>query len=37
MLTAAGFTITELDTFYEEKTPKPFAAFSLGTAVVDGT
>jgi SAM-dependent methyltransferase len=29
----AGFTVTALDVFYEPKTPKPFGAFSLGTAV----
>jgi SAM-dependent methyltransferase len=33
LLTAAGFTITELDVFYEEKAPKFLAADSLGTAV----
>jgi ubiquinone/menaquinone biosynthesis C-methylase UbiE len=32
MITAAGFTITELDTFYE-KGPKAVGAFSLGVAV----
>jgi SAM-dependent methyltransferase len=37
MLTAAGFIITDLDTFYEEKAPKPFVAYSLGKATVDGT
>jgi ubiquinone/menaquinone biosynthesis C-methylase UbiE len=33
MLTTAGFTITELDVFYEEGTPKPMGADSLGAAV----
>jgi SAM-dependent methyltransferase len=33
LLTAAGFTISELDVFYEEGTPKPLGADSLGTAV----
>ena len=33
LLTTAGFTITELDTFYEEGAPKFLAADSLGTAV----
>jgi SAM-dependent methyltransferase len=33
LLTAAGFTITELDTFYEEGVPKPLAATSLGVAL----
>jgi SAM-dependent methyltransferase len=33
LLTAAGFTITELDVFYEERTPKFVGADSLGTAV----
>jgi SAM-dependent methyltransferase len=33
LLTAAGFTITELDVFYEEGAPKAFGADSLGTAV----
>jgi ubiquinone/menaquinone biosynthesis C-methylase UbiE len=32
LLTAAGFTITELDVFYEESTPKVFGADSLGVA-----
>ena len=31
-ITAAGFTIDELDTFYEENAPKPFGADSLGVA-----
>ncbi|MXP20303.1 methyltransferase domain-containing protein [Gordonia sp. HNM0687] len=30
----AGLTITSLDTFYEEHTPKPMAAMSLGVAQV---
>ena len=33
LLTAAGFTITELDVFYEEGTPKILGAMSLGVAV----
>jgi ubiquinone/menaquinone biosynthesis C-methylase UbiE len=33
LLTGAGFTITELDTFYEKSAPKPVAAYSLGAAV----
>jgi ubiquinone/menaquinone biosynthesis C-methylase UbiE len=33
LLTTAGFTITELDVFYEEHTPKPMGANSLGAAV----
>lgn len=33
LLSAAGFTITELDVFYEERAPKPMGANSLGTAV----
>jgi SAM-dependent methyltransferase len=33
LLTNAGFTITELDVFYEEGAPKFLAADSLGTAV----
>jgi ubiquinone/menaquinone biosynthesis C-methylase UbiE len=32
LLTAAGFTIAELDVFYEESTPKIFGADSLGVA-----
>jgi len=32
LLTAAGFTITDLDVFYEEGTPKVLGANSLGTA-----
>jgi len=32
LLEAAGFTITELDQFYEEGAPKVFAADSLGVA-----
>jgi ubiquinone/menaquinone biosynthesis C-methylase UbiE len=32
LLTAAGFTITELDVFYEDSTPKVFGADSLGVA-----
>ncbi len=33
MLTTAGFTITDLDVFYEEGTPKFVGADSLGAAV----
>ena len=33
LLTAAGFTITEADVFYEPRSPKPMAAFTLGAAV----
>ena len=33
LLTAAGFTITELDVFYEEGTPKFLGADSLGVAL----
>jgi SAM-dependent methyltransferase len=33
LLTAAGFTISELDMFYEKSAPKFEAAYSLGTAV----
>ena len=33
LLTTAGFTITELDVFYEEGAPKVLAADSLGAAV----
>jgi SAM-dependent methyltransferase len=33
LLTAAGFTITDLDVFYEAGTPKVLGADSLGTAV----
>jgi len=33
LLTDAGFTITELDVFYEEGAPKPLGAASLGIAV----
>lgn len=33
MLTTAGFTVTELDVFYEKGAPKTLAADSLGTAV----
>jgi ubiquinone/menaquinone biosynthesis C-methylase UbiE len=33
LLTAAGFTITDLDEFYEEGAPKIMGADSLGTAV----
>lgn len=33
MLTEAGFTITDIDEFYDVDTPKPLGANSLGTAV----
>jgi hypothetical protein len=33
MLTRAGFTITDLDVFYEEGAPKPIGADSLGVAL----
>ncbi|WP_030249466.1 class I SAM-dependent methyltransferase [Streptomyces violens] len=33
MLKSTGFTITELETFYEKGAPKPIGADSLGTAV----
>jgi SAM-dependent methyltransferase len=33
LLTTAGFTITELDVFYEEGTPKVLGADSLGAAI----
>jgi SAM-dependent methyltransferase len=33
LLTTAGFTITELDVFYEKGAPKPVGADSLGAAV----
>jgi ubiquinone/menaquinone biosynthesis C-methylase UbiE len=33
LLTNAGFTITELDTFYEKTAPKAVGAYSLGIAV----
>jgi SAM-dependent methyltransferase len=33
MLTAAGFTVTDLDVFYEADAPKALAADSLGIAV----
>jgi ubiquinone/menaquinone biosynthesis C-methylase UbiE len=35
LLTAAGFTVTELDVYYQQGTPKPLAAISLGTARSD--
>ena len=35
LLTAAGFTITELDVFYEKSAPKPVGAASLGIAVYE--
>jgi SAM-dependent methyltransferase len=33
LLTEAGFTITDIDVFYEKGAPKPWAAVSLGVAV----
>jgi len=33
LLTSAGFTITEVDVFYEQGAPRPLGADSLGTAV----
>ncbi|HST67300.1 MAG TPA: class I SAM-dependent methyltransferase [Mycobacteriales bacterium] len=33
LLRRSGFTLTEVESFYEPKTPKWFGAFSLGTAV----
>jgi ubiquinone/menaquinone biosynthesis C-methylase UbiE len=33
LLTTAGFTITELDVFYEGGTPRPLGAMSLGKAL----
>ncbi|MFD5621356.1 class I SAM-dependent methyltransferase [Streptomyces yangpuensis] len=36
LLTAAGFTVTELDVFYQEHVPKPFGAQSLGIALSPG-
>jgi SAM-dependent methyltransferase len=33
LLTGAGFTIAELDVFYEDSAPKPMGADSLGVAV----
>jgi SAM-dependent methyltransferase len=33
LLKGAGFTITEVDVFYEDGTPKPLGADSLGVAV----
>jgi hypothetical protein len=33
LLTTAGFTITELDVFYDKGAPKFEAAYSLGTAL----
>ena len=33
LLSSAGFTITELDVFYEERSPKVMGADSLGTAL----
>jgi SAM-dependent methyltransferase len=36
MLTDAGFTIAEVDVFYEEGAPRPMGADSLGVAVSPG-
>jgi ubiquinone/menaquinone biosynthesis C-methylase UbiE len=33
LLTKAGFTVTEIDVFYEKSAPKPWGAASLGVAV----
>jgi ubiquinone/menaquinone biosynthesis C-methylase UbiE len=33
LIDSAGFTVTELDTFYGEGSPKAGVAYSLGTAV----
>jgi ubiquinone/menaquinone biosynthesis C-methylase UbiE len=33
LVTEAGFTITEIDVFYEKGAPKPWGAVSLGVAV----
>ena len=33
LLTSAGFTIAEIDVFYEKSAPKPIGAASLGVAV----
>ena len=33
ILTTAGFTITEVDRFYERGAPKSFGAFTLGKAL----
>jgi SAM-dependent methyltransferase len=33
LLTAAGFTISQVDVFYEKSAPKPLGADSLGVAV----
>jgi SAM-dependent methyltransferase len=33
LITGAGFTVREVDVFYQEKTPKPMGADSLGVAV----
>ena len=33
LITAAGFTVAEVDIFYEKGSPKPMGAFSLGRAV----
>jgi len=35
LLTDAGFTITEIDVFYEKSAPKPLGAASLGVAVYE--
>jgi len=33
LVTEAGFTIADIDVFYEKSAPKPFTAYSLGRAV----
>src|SRR2546426_5810714 len=33
LVTAAGFTITDIHVFYEKSAPKPFVPYSLGVAV----
>jgi ubiquinone/menaquinone biosynthesis C-methylase UbiE len=35
LITAAGFSITEIETFYEDGAPKYASAMSLGAAVKD--
>jgi ubiquinone/menaquinone biosynthesis C-methylase UbiE len=32
LVAGAGFTVTDVDVFYEKGTPKPVGAYSLGTA-----
>lgn len=36
LLTDAGFSITDIDVFYEKGAPKSFSAYSLGVAVSPG-